>query len=49
MTLAVLFWVLFIVGFIFQGYRDREGIVNSLVWWVLIAILGMGVFGFPVK
>jgi hypothetical protein len=48
MTLAILFWILFSVGFIFHGYRERGAIVDSLFWWVLIFILGLGVFNFPV-
>jgi hypothetical protein len=48
MTLAILFWILFIVGFIFHGYRQREAIIDSLFWWVLFLLLGLGTFGFPI-
>jgi hypothetical protein len=49
MTLALLFWLIYIIGFIFHGYRDRGAIVDSLFWWVLIGLLGLGAFGFPIK
>lgn len=52
LTVGLLFWILFIVGLIFYGYRnyaDRGAIVDSLFWWILIFLLGIGVFGFPVK
>lgn len=50
MTLSILFWILFIIGFIFNGYRlGRTWIYDSLFWWVMIGILGYGVFGSPLK
>ena len=53
MTIAMLFWVIFIVGFIFGGYRQRatlgDWFADSLFWWVLIVLLGIGVFGSPIK
>jgi len=48
LSLGLLFWIIFIIGFIFHAYRDRELIVNSLFWWVLIFLLGWQVFGFPI-
>ena len=49
LTIGLLFWILFIVGLVFHIYRDRAGIVDSLFWWVLIFLLGVGTFGFPIK
>jgi hypothetical protein len=48
-TVGLLFWLLYIIGLVFHGYRDRLAIVDSLFWWVLIFLLGVGVFGFPIK
>ncbi len=49
MTIGLLFWILYIVGFVFQGYRERWELVNSLFWWVLIFLLGIAAFGWPIK
>lgn len=54
MSIGLLFWVLYIVGFIFYGWRgyvdrDRYWIAGGLFWWVLIFLLGWKVFGFPVQ
>lgn len=52
MTIGLLFWILYIVGFVFFGYRNyqnREAIFDSLFWWILIFLLGVGTFGFPIK
>jgi len=57
MTLAILFWVLYIVGLVFglygeyvpgQPYPLARGARSFLVF-ILIAILGWGVFGAPVR
>ncbi len=49
MTLALLFWVIFIISILFGGYANRATIgawaMGSLVLWVLIGILGWAVFG----
>ena len=51
--IGLLFWILFIIGFIFGGYRGRAAIgewfADSLFWWVLVFLLGIGTFGFPIK
>lgn len=51
--IALLFWILFIIGLVFGGYRQRTAIgtwfADSLFWWILIFLLGIGVFGFPIK
>lgn len=53
LSIGLLFWILYIVGLIFFGvgiYRDRPSFnVSGLFWWVLIFLLGIGVFGFPIK
>ena len=57
MTLSILFWVLMIVWLVFgfwssytpgQPYPFRTGAGNFLTF-VLLAILGWGIFGAPVK
>ena len=52
LTLGLLFWILYIVGLIFFGVdvvRTREYSVPSVLFWVLIALLGAAVFGGPLK
>lgn len=51
MTISLLFWILFIVGLLFNGYQ----LARTSVWhlevpyWILIFLLGVGVFGWPIK
>jgi hypothetical protein len=53
MTIAMLFWILFIIGFIFHGVINRSALagwaMDSLFWWVLIGLLGFEVFGGPIR
>jgi hypothetical protein len=52
MTIGLLFWILYIVGLVFYGFglaRSRDFDAPSMFWWVLIALLGVGVFGGPIK
>lgn len=52
MSIGLLFWILYIVGLVFFGigwYRSGEFSVPSIFWWVLIALLGVGTFGGPIK
>lgn len=52
MTLALLFWVVYIVAVIvslYRNYNDRLFIANNVVYWILLAILGIGIFGNPIK
>lgn len=50
MTLAILFWVLYIVGFLFLGYRSYPvRNFDWLVYWILIGILGFAEFGGPIR
>lgn len=50
---GLVFWILFIVGLVVFGfgvYQDRTSFApTSLFWWVLIFLLGIGTFGFPIK
>jgi len=49
MSIALLFWVIMIIGLLFGGYTNRATFgawaMNSLVLWVLLALLGWAVFG----
>ena len=53
MTIGFLFWILFIVGFVFSGYRNRDVfgsyLGDTLFFWVLVFLLGVGTFGWPIK
>ena len=54
MSIGLLFWVLFLValvlGFVLAPADDRwGGVRGNLLWWVLIGLLGWGVFGAPIK
>ena len=49
MSIALLFWIIMIVGLLFGGWSNRTtfGVwaMNSLVIWALLALLGWAVFG----
>jgi hypothetical protein len=49
MTIGLLFWIIMIIGFLFGLYTNRTTLPvwagNSLVQWVLFALLGWAVFG----
>lgn len=50
LTIGLLFWLLYIIGFLFGIYREREALLGTpLFWWVLILLLGIGTFGWPIK
>jgi hypothetical protein len=52
MTLGLLFWIVFVVGLIFFGvdsWRSKIYSVPNFLFWVLIFLLGWGVFDFVVK
>jgi len=52
MTIAMLYWVIFIVGVIFgayRGYSTREFPFENLFILVLLFLLGLGTFGSPIK
>ena len=49
MSIGLLFWVIMIVGLLFGLYQNRATPIvwvgNSLVIWILLALLGWQVFG----
>jgi hypothetical protein len=49
MSIGLLFWVIMVIGLLFGFYTNRATpmvwIGNSLVLWVLLALLGWAVFG----
>ncbi len=49
MSIALLFWIIMIVGLLFDGYGKRAALrqwaTGDLVIWVLLALLGWQVFG----
>lgn len=52
MTLAIWFWVIYIIGIIlgaYYGYRDRSALPTSIWLLVLLFIIGLAEFGSPVK
>lgn len=53
MSLSLLFWVLWIVALVFGGYSNRAAlpgwIGGSLLYFILIGILGWQVFGAAIK
>lgn len=52
MTIGLLFWILYIVGVVFYGVgvvRSREYDIPSVLFYVLIFLLGWGTFGAPIK
>ena len=52
MTVAFWFWVIYVIAFLFYGisaWRSREVEVPHIIFWVLIALLGFGTFGSPLK
>ncbi len=50
MTIGLLFWILYIVGFVFQGYRlTMAWVLDNLYWFIMIGLLGWGIFGAPIK
>lgn len=52
MTIAILYWIILIIGILFGGYTNRANVstwaLNNLVLWVLLFLLGWAVFGAPV-
>ena len=49
MSIALLFWVIMLVGLLFGVYTNRTSpivwVSNNLVLWVLLALIGWRVFG----
>lgn len=53
MTIGLLFWILFIVGTVFRLYHLRLSTPPmwdfEVPYWILILLLGIGVFGYPIR
>ncbi len=53
MTLAIAFWIFWLIGLIFGvvGFRDRDYVFigNSVLLWFLLFLLGWATFGAPLK
>lgn len=52
MSIAIWFWIIFVLGVLFagyNGYRDRASIPNSVWVIVLLFLIGLQVFGSPIK
>lgn len=56
MTLALFFWIIFIVVTLFRVWRHTQPPAGStpmldyeLPYWLLVLVLGVGVFGWPIK
>jgi len=53
MGIGLLFWILMIVWLLFGGYRRRDDLgvwaSDSLLLWVVIALLGWATFGGLIK
>jgi len=49
MSIALLFWIIMIIGLLSGGYINRATVgpwaMNNLVYWILFALLGWAVFG----
>ena len=52
-SIGMLFWILMIVWLLFGGYRRRDDLgtwaSDSLLLWVVIALLGWATFGGLIK
>lgn len=53
MSLGFLFWLIVVIGIILWGWLFAQPSVpyapyHPAIWWVLIIILGIGVFGWPI-
>jgi len=51
MSIGLLFWILYIVALIFTGWSNRATpalLGGSLVYFVLIGLLGWSEFGFAI-
>ena len=53
MSLAIWFWIIYVVSLLFSGYTQRAELgkwaLGNIVLWVLIGILGYAEFGSAVK
>ncbi len=53
MSLQIFFWVAFLIALLFSAYQNRANFPGwaggTLIWFLLIGILGYAVFGAMVK
>ena len=54
MTIAMAFWVLMLLALVFGlgwawPWADRRVLGNSILLWLLLFLLGIGTFGWPIK
>jgi len=55
MTLQVWFWAIYVLSILFGGYRavsdpsSRSYWLNTVVFYVLVGLLGLATFGGPLK
>jgi hypothetical protein len=54
MTIGVWYWLIYVIALLFIGWRgyvesDRRFLVPSLIVWVLLGLIGYGLFGSPLE
>lgn len=53
MSLAIWFWVLYVIALVFGCYTNRATVAawvgNGLIYFILLGILGYAVFGSAIK
>jgi len=52
MTAGIWFWILYVISLLFCGYSwwpFNQGHAPSLLIYILIGLLGWGVFGAPIR
>ncbi len=54
MSAAIWFWIIYVVCLVFHGYGEMSapngwGWPRSIVFFVLIGLLGWGIFGPPIR
>ncbi len=53
MSIGLLFWIIVIIGFVLWGWvtwtpNAPYAPYHPIIWWILIVLLGWGVFGPPI-
>lgn len=52
LTIGFWFWIIYVIAVLFYAvevFRSRMYSVPELFWWVLIFLLGAGLFGGPIR
>ena len=53
MNIGIWFWIIFVIALLFFGYwswnRRDQFSPPDLIWWILMFLVGLQVFGNPVK